>query len=136
MKTKPGSVVVLALLASAIASGCASTRASSPDRARLDRLSREEIMETRALNLFDAVQRLRPRWLDVRGGTRSFTLETEVVVYQNDMLLGGVDNLRQMSPEIAAEIQWVDGTMAAATLPGLSSGRHVSGAIVVRTRGR
>ena len=93
-------------------------------------------METRALNLYEAVARLRPRWLDVRGGTRSFTTETEIVVYQNSVLLGGLDNLRQMSPEIAVEIQWMDGTLATATLPGLISGRHVSGAIVVRTTGR
>ena len=136
MKTRRGSVIVLALVASAIASGCASTRAIRPDGTRLDRLSREQIMESQALNLFEAVQRLRPRWLDVRGGTRSFTMDTEIVVYQNDMLLGGVDNLRQMSPELAVEIRWVDGALAAATLPGLSSGRHISGAIVVRTRGR
>ena len=136
MKTRRGSVIVLALVASAIASGCASTRAIRPDGTRLDRLSREQIMESQALNLFEAVQRLRPRWLDVRGGTRSFTMDTEIVVYQNDMLLGGVDNLRQMSPELAVEIRWVDGALAAATLPGLGSGRHISGAIVVRTRGR
>lgn len=133
MKFSRSGVLVLMLLASALVTACASAARSDVDFRR-DVLTQEEIRSTQALNLFEVVERLRPRWLEVRGGTRSFTMETEIVVFQNGMLLGGPNELRQMETEIAYEIRWLDGARAVATLSGLSSGRHVSGAIVVYTR--
>ena len=125
---------LLLFVAWGVVAGCASTPKGDSGESRMDLLTREQIMETGATNLFDVVNRLRPRWLTVRS-TRSFSMETEIVVLQNDMLLGGVDALRQMSPELAFEIQYLDGAAASVSLPGLMSGRHVEGAIVVRTRG-
>jgi hypothetical protein len=126
--------LVLILAVSGGVTSCASTGTGQKDDSRRDLLTREQIMETGATNLHDVVNRLRPRWLMVRG-TRSFSMETEIVVYQNDMLLGGPDALKQMSPELAHEIQYMDGTKAIASLPGLMSGRHIEGAIIVKTRG-
>lgn len=126
--------VLLSLMAGgAFLSACASTSTGNADNSRLDLLTREQIMETGATNLFDVVSRLRPRWLQVRT-TRSFNMETEIVVFQNEMLLGGPEALRQLGPEMAFEIEWMDGGKATASLPGLMSGRHVVGAIIVRTR--
>jgi hypothetical protein len=133
MKFSRWGIPVLTLLASAFVTACASAPRSEADFDR-NVLTLEQIQSVQALNLFEVVQRLRPRWLRVRGGTRSFNLETEIVVYQNDMLLGGPDNLRQMETKIAYEIRWLDGAKAMATLSGLSTGRHVFGAIVVYTR--
>ncbi len=133
MKFSRSGVLVLTLLASALATACASASRSGVDFRR-DVLTQEEIRATQALNLYEVVERLRPRWLDVRGGTRSFTMETEIVVFQNEMLLGGPNELRQMETAIAYEIRWLDGARATATLSGIRSGRHVSGAIVVYTR--
>ncbi len=126
--------VLLSLMAGgAFLSACASTSRGSGDDSRPDLLTREQIMETGAINLYDVVNRLRPRWLQVRT-TRSFNMETEIVVFQNEMQLGGLEALRQMDPELAFEIEWMDGGKATALLPGLMSGRHVVGAIIVRTR--
>ena len=61
-------------------------------------------------------------------------METEIVVFQNDMDLGGPEALRQMTPELAYEIEYLEGSRAATALPGLMSGRHIQGAIIVRTR--
>lgn len=124
--------LLLALVAASATSGCASTKSTSGGQ-RLDVITREQILESRATNLFEVVQRLRPQWLRVTT-TKSFNLETEIVVYQNDMQLGGPDALRQLQPELAFEIQWVDGVKASSQFPGLMSGRHVEGVIVVRTR--
>ena len=126
--------VLLSLMAGgAFLSACASTSTGNAGDSRLDLLTREQILETRATNLFDVVNRLRPRWLQVRT-TRSFNMETEIVVFQNEMLLGGPEALRQMGPEMAFEIEWMEGAKATASLPGLMSGRNVIGAIIVRTR--
>jgi hypothetical protein len=123
---------LLMLAAALMLSGCASTGTKGSGE-RLDLLTREQILSTGATNLYDVISRLRPRWLNVRGA-RSFNLETEIVVLQNGMLLGTADALRQLSPELAYEIEWMDGTKASAALPGLMSGRHIEAAIIVRTR--
>jgi len=125
--------MVFSLLLSAAVSACASTGGTDRENTRLDLLTRSQIMEVGATNLFDVVSRLRPRWLQVNT-SRSFSMETEIVVFQNEMLLGGPDALKQMTPDLAFEVRWVDGSQATATLPGLMSGRHIEGAIVVSTR--
>ena len=96
-------------------------------------ITREQIYEVDVTNAHTLIERLRPRWLTVRGGPRSFRLETEVVVFQDDMLLGGTDVLRSLGVEGIYRITYLDGATASATLPGMSS-RHVAGAIVISMR--
>jgi hypothetical protein len=115
--------------------GCASTGGTSAEGRRSDLLTRDEIMGAEVTNLYDVIDRLRPRWLIVRG-TRSFNMETVIVVFQNDMHLGTTEALKQMTPELAYEIEYMDGARASATLPGITSGQHVEAAIIVRTRPR
>jgi len=90
-------------------------------------------MGAEATNLYDVIRRLRPRWLQVRS-TRSLNMETEIAVMQNDMYLGTAEVLKQMAPELAYEIQYLEGARAATAIPGLMSGRHIEGAIIVLTR--
>ncbi|MFC1791076.1 hypothetical protein ACFL0I_01240 [Gemmatimonadota bacterium] len=132
MKAVRRGFLFLAVLASAFSISCASTGASK-EGTNPDLLTREEILGAEATNLYDVINRLRPRWLQVRS-TRSFNMETEIAVLQNDMYLGTADALRQMAPELAWEIQYLAGSRAATAIPGLMSGRHIEGAIIVRTR--
>jgi len=92
-------------------------------------ITRAELQEVGVRNAFEAVERLRPRWLTVRG-MRSFNVETEIVVFQDRMFLGGLDVLRGIGVEGIYEMRYMDGATASATLPGLG-GRHVEGAIVI-----
>lgn len=118
-----------------IATACASTREGSEEGTRSDILTRAEIMSTEgARNLHDVVQRLRPRWLIARAGDRSIGMETGIVVYQDQAMLGDVDTLRQLGPSAAHELRYLDGPTATSTLPGIGSGRHIAGAIIVVTR--
>ena len=127
-------MVCLAVTAALLGSACASSpNGGRDDKGNPDILTREQILEVGANNLHQVVSRLRPRWLQVRS-VRSFNTETEIVVLQNEMLLGGPDALREMAPELAYEIRYLEGARAAAEIPGLMSGRHVQGAIVVSTR--
>jgi hypothetical protein len=125
-------LVVAALAFSAFAAACASTKADTGER-RSDVLTREEILGAEANNLYDVVRRLRPRWLQVRS-TRSLNMETEIAVMQNDMYLGAAESLKEMAPELAYEIRYLEGARAATAIPGLMSGRHIEGAIIVSTR--
>jgi hypothetical protein len=119
-------VPVLLLLLLACASGGASGSRSS------DVVTHEEIAGVQVSNLYEVVERLRPRWLTLRGA-RSFGLGTGVVVYQEQTYLGEADVLRQLGRETAESLQYMDGPTASASLPGLGS-RHVQGAIIIRTR--
>jgi hypothetical protein len=131
---RPALLALLALLAGF--SGCATTRTQEGgEEYRWDVLTREEIMSLDMTNLYDVVDRLRPRWLTRRGGVISFDLETHVVVFQGQTLLGDIEILREVSPEEAYELQYLDGATATASLPGLGS-QHVSGAIVIHTSAR
>lgn len=126
--------IALALSLVLLGGACASNPEPGEGGSNPERITREEIASVEgARNLYDVVQRLRPRWLRVRGGDRSFGLATNIVVFQDQTYLGDIDSLRQLAPEAAVELRWLDGTTASATLSGLGS-QHVAGAIIVSTR--
>ena len=133
MKAVRNAALMLVLLASGTVAGCASTQGSGGEEGSPDLLTREQIMATETTNLYDAIRRLRPRWLQVRS-TRSFNMETLIAVLQNDMYLGGAETLKEISPELAYEVRYMDGTRAANVVPGLMSGQHIEAAIIVNTR--
>jgi hypothetical protein len=125
--------LVITVLASILAAGCASTGTEGKGTVDRDVLTREEIMGVEANNLYDVIRRLRPRWLQVRS-TRSFSMETEIAVVQNEMYLGTSESLKQMTPELAYELRYLEGSRAATVLPTLMTGTHIEGAIVILTR--
>ena len=126
--------VLLSLIVASFAA-CASTGGSSGGR-DFNYISPQEIaeVELQVNNLYDLVQRLRPRWLTVRGD-RSFGSNTEVVVYQDQSFLGSVSSLRNLDPGFPHSLTYLDASQAVAQLPGLGS-RSVEGAIVINTRPR
>jgi hypothetical protein len=125
--------MVMIFLAASLGAGCASTGGTAEEGRQSDLLTRDQIMEVEATNLYDVIRRLRPRWLQVRA-TRSFNMETLIAVLQNDMYLGGAETLKEIAPELAYEVRYMDGTRAANVLPGLMSGQHIEAAIIVNTR--
>jgi hypothetical protein len=132
MQFKPCRTTWVLLLAAGALQGCAGTKAVT-EGSRSDVITREEIMSSGAINLYEVVRRLRPQWINIRAA-RSFTTETEIVVFQDEMHLGGPEALKQIGPELAYELRWLDGVRATSILPGLSAGRHVEGAIIVSTK--
>jgi len=127
--------LAVTVILAGLAVACASTRGGEDTQTRTNVLTRDEIMGVQgARDLYDVVQRLRPRWLTTRAGERSYGMATGIVVYQDQSRLGNVDQLRQLQPSAAFELRYLDGTTASATLPGLGAGQHVAGAIVVVTR--
>jgi hypothetical protein len=103
---------------------------SAPRRRRRDVLTRQELLESGTTNLFEAIDRLRPQWMRGRAQSNLRGGGGNVVVYQNNTQLGGIDVLRTLNPEFAEELRFLDGPTASNTLPGLGS-RTVAGAIVI-----
>jgi hypothetical protein len=120
---------VVATLPLLLACGVSGSRPGDGPSPRTDVLTRAELSEVGATDAYDAVHRLRPRWLLVRS-MRSFSIETEVVVFQGQLFLGNQDALRRIGIDGIYEMRYLDGATAQATLPGLA-GRHVQGAIVI-----
>lgn len=122
------------LAATLLLPGCArSSGQPGPTPSFSNVITREELQQLDVRNLYDAIQQLRPRWLKVLSGPRSFSLETGIVVFQEEALLGDTEVLRRMGPEGVYSIRYLDGTTAKATLSGLG-GQHVEGAIIVSLR--
>jgi len=119
--------LVLLLLVTACAAGMEGAERSGSSTL----ITQEELARVEANNLYEAVQRLRPRWLTVRG-SRSMGLETEVVVVQGNTVIGGTGALRDFAVDAASSLQYMDGARASASLSGLG-GRHVAGAIIINT---
>jgi hypothetical protein len=99
-----------------------------------NRLTRAEIEAANVATLYDVVQRLRPRWLQVRGA-RTLDGSLNIVVFQGQTYLGEVGVLREIDPSAADALRYLDGQRAQATLPGLT-GRIVEGAIIIDLRAR
>lgn len=128
-----GGLSVVGALAAVLLAACVSTQESGA-RAEQSRITAEELSEVRANNLYQAVERLRPRWLSVRS-SRSFEAETAIVVYQRQTRLGGPEILRSMSTNSVRWLEYMDGPEASASLPGISRGTHIEGAIILHTSG-
>ncbi len=125
--------IVLSTLAAVFLVGCAgagtTTNGSSSNR---DLLTREEIEAAgpQIQTAYDAVQRLRPRFLRERSNPTAGVGANRVdpvVVYVNGLRRGGVDELRRIRVESVQEIHYIRPSDAT-TRFGMN---HGSGAIEV-----
>ncbi len=129
MRFSPFSMpTLLLLLLPLCVGGCsASTRGPAGER---NLITHEEVSRAGVSDAYQLIERLRPLWLRSRGG-RSTRLETEIVVFVNGSMVGGVDTLHEIPIEIVESVRALD-SADAGRLPGLGS-RHVERAILVET---
>src|SRR5215216_2850550 len=86
----------LAMLAVVVLwTACAPRRAENAPRPHPNRsvLTHEELLDRNFLNAYEAVEALRSNWLQTRG-TDSFRTPSVVLVYMDNIRLGGVEALR------------------------------------------
>ena len=118
-------------LAVVIAAGCASS--SVPSRRTSGRDTRvltfEEIKQSSASNLYDVIRAYRPEWLIKRGQT-SINLEGDIVVYVDNVALGGPESLRSIDVHSVQTARFINASEAQMRY-GVG---HMHGAIVVTTR--
>jgi hypothetical protein len=99
-------------------------------------LTQEDMAPLVGSNLYEVIDRMRPRWLQVRHSMSMGAGTGQIVVFMNNSYLGGPDQLRQFSPRDVTEVRYLDGPQAAATLRGYDNTLHVVGAIVMVTATR
>ena len=105
---------VAAVAALALAgTGCAGKQSADQGGARSNRnvITHEQIVQQNFRTALDAVQALRPNWLRTRGAD-SFQSPTQVIVYLDNVRMGGVDQLATITPSNVATITHFDGVQA------------------------
>lgn len=128
-------LVLLVLLALSACASSASTSENS-SRRKADLITREDIEKSSFVtgDAYQLVQRLHPEWLRRRGDRLNVNehqemMEGNIVVYVNDVRMGGPAVLREVRTDSIEEIRYLD--TAAATRLGTG---HQHGALLVRTR--
>jgi len=126
-------VIVLGALVTttgcAAGSGTASP-SSSPGPSSLRVLRAEEIRSVSVLTAYQAIARLRPRWLQRRAMLNTNPNEGIVVAYLDGVRVGGAQSLERIQASSVVEIEYLNGPDATTRF-----GRgHSGGAILVRTR--
>ena len=94
-----------------------------------DFLNAAQLAATGAANLYDAVDRLKPQWLRVRGGVRS-AQQVVVNVYVGGQQMGDIDFLRGMQVSGIAAVQFFTASEASTRWGSHNTG----GVIAVTTR--
>lgn len=92
-------------------------------------ISTQEMVAAGYTDAFMTVQTLRPQWLS-RRGVSTISLRESVKVYLDGSLMGGPEQLQQITTRSIATIRFMDG-LEATQRWGLD---HGLGAIVVSTR--
>lgn len=126
--------ILLAVLVIGLTASCATTTQQGSAR-RSDRnvLTAEDFQQQSERNLYDAIARMRPNWLRPQGVNLVSSGATPVVVYLNNVRMGGVSVLADLPLDEVERVRFVDGTDAA-TRYGLNTD---GGVIEVTTkRGR
>lgn len=101
----------VAILFCAMLGACSQHRDGSLPGQSLDVITREQLTDRRFDNAYDAVQAMRSNWLETRG-TDSFLTPSEVLVYQDNVKLGGTDQLRAITTMTIVSIRYFNGTEA------------------------
>jgi len=122
-------VLTLILLGVALTAGCGGVGTSGSYDA--NRITADDMAGVNASDLYEVVQRLRPRWLQVRS-PRGMETETRVVVFLHRTYLGGTEELRRMGLDVAEWLEYRSGSdvVGELSIPGSA---HVQGAIIVHT---
>lgn len=120
-------LIPVLILGMACSSAGRSGKSSTPSNRSV--LTTEEIAKAGSQDAYTAVRTLRPHWLSSRGAS-SFGQAPTVKVYLDGSLLGGPENLRQITVNSISSMRHMDG-LEATQRYGLD---HGQGAILVFTR--
>lgn len=120
---------MIALAVAVFLSGCASG-GSAGSGINSNVLTQAEIQEALASNLYEVVEKLRPRWLQIRAQTSLTQTGGEIGVFINRTHQGGVEVLRSLTIDGVTGMRYMDGPQASAALRS-AGGTAFAGAIIV-----
>jgi hypothetical protein len=109
------------LLLSACAARTPAKTHVPPDRSVI---TQQEILEHKFETVYDAIQALRPIWLQTRGTNTLMATSTQVQVYLDNNRLGGIETLSTINLSSIVYIRHYDGVEATARW-GLDHGQGV-----------
>ena len=121
--------LLVTMLFLAVVAGCASGGATAARAGRSDLITEEQLRARGFGSVYEAVETLRSNWLRTRGSDTLSGQPTVVQVYVDNTRLGGVENLRGISPLAVSYIQWYNANDATARW-GIG---HGAGVIYVST---
>lgn len=121
-------ILALSLGAFALA-GCASAGAGG-SRPSTNRITREELQRLEPLSAYEAIERLRPRWLQSRGMSSLRGGPTLPRVHLDQSPLESLDALRSLS---VSEVEYMEFRSAADATTRYGTG-YPGGVIEIRTR--
>lgn len=127
---RPDHRKALALIVVLLCVACAGQKSSRTPRTNRGVLTGEQLIAAHFQNPRDALEALHPNWLKPRGPD-SVNSPSEVVVYLDNIRLGGVETLRTIDLHTVRYIQHFDGIAATARW-GVG---HGAGVIFVSTQG-
>src|SRR6266516_2022373 len=91
------------------ATACAARQPAAPGASTdRDLITRQQILEHRFNNAYEAVESLHSNWLQTKG-TDSFRSPSQVWVYLDDTKLGGIETLREIASATIGSIRHYDG---------------------------
>ena len=110
--TRP-SVVLFALALVSASAACSSTGTTSGGAARANSnrnvISAADLANANDVTVFDAIRRLRPAWLRVRGrGMVDINRESTIPVYIDGVLSGSTRLLGRIQPSRVQEIRYLE----------------------------
>jgi hypothetical protein len=128
MRRDIGRLIVLAVL---VLCGACSSGRKTANLPRRDQnvITGEELTQGHFITVYDAVEALHPPWLAARGPD-SFVAPSEVLVYLDNVKLGGVSQLRNLDLHSIRYIRHYDGVAATARW-GVG---HAAGVILISTQ--
>ena len=112
-----------------LCSACATSNAGPRNSTDHTVITREQIRQNNFTNAYDAVANLHSNWLQKRGAD-SFLTPGEILVYFDDVKLGGTETLRSVASSSIVSIRFFDG-IAATNRWGVG---HSNGVILVSSR--
>jgi hypothetical protein len=130
MRFLPFSLLAVALLLSACASGFDPGSQSDTAERRSELISQEELASKATLSAFEAIRLLRPRWLQRRGNVNIGGPPLLPVVMVDRVRFGALDHLKQITVQDVESIRFIPGRDAT-TIYGTGYG---GGIIEVTTR--
>lgn len=98
------------VLCSIMAMGCASGGGGGSGGGSFQLLTGDQIRETDATNLWDALRRLRPQWLRARATTSLVgpSMAAEPVVYVQGIRYGELRDLQRMNVDVVRQVEFID----------------------------
>src|SRR5438874_1145056 len=134
--------LVISALGCSSASSSGTNTAATP-KANPDLITTGEIDSQPFRDAYDIVQMLRPTWFSKKSGSSSTrrigvspsnsAIGAGLLVYLDNARMGGVEALRQITPNAIESLRFMDAATATAMLPGIGSS-VITGAIVAHSR--